>query len=227
AGLQRRTSVELKELCKERSLKVTGSKMDLVSRLTEALAEEVENSEKASTKERGGSVQDTDKSALEISKAEQEFFQLTKEELRMLCTERDLATTGTKVAMAKRLADQQALAESQKFSVSPDRARPSEPQPTSLSPTDRFIQALKSDQIDRDALEDIFNLQMPRPGEIVEGTVTTLMEWGAFVELDGTGWQGLIHVSEVTDDFVDNIEDFVRPGQHLRALVIKSPKDRM
>lgn len=92
---------------------------------------------------------------------------------------------------------------------------------------DKFVEALDKDELDDRSLEEIFNIHMPEPGEVVTGTVTSMMEWGAFVELDDTGWSGLIHVSEISDEFIENIEDYLHPGQRVEAMVIRSPGDRL
>ncbi|CAE7253274.1 eif2a, partial [Symbiodinium pilosum] len=47
--------------------------------------------------------------------------------------------------------------------------------------------AMRSDELDIRTLEEIFNAEMPKPGEIVSGIVTSVVEWGAFVELERTG----------------------------------------
>ncbi len=57
-------------------------------------------------------------------------------------------------------------------------------------------------------------------GEIVEGEVVKLLEFGAIVDLGG-GKSGLAHVSELADGFVKNAEDIVKLGDKIRVKVIK------
>ena len=55
-------------------------------------------------------------------------------------------------------------------------------------------------------------------GEEVEGKVTKLASFGAFVELEG-GIDGLIHISELSDDRVARVKDVVQVGQIVKARV--------
>ena len=55
-------------------------------------------------------------------------------------------------------------------------------------------------------------------GDEVEGKVTKLASFGAFVELDG-GIDGLIHISELSDDRVSRVKDIVQVGQTVKARV--------
>lgn len=55
-------------------------------------------------------------------------------------------------------------------------------------------------------------------GEMVEGKVTKLASFGAFVELEG-GIDGLIHISELSDERVNRVKDVVNVGQVVQARV--------
>ncbi|MDI3316233.1 MAG: S1 RNA-binding domain-containing protein [Bacillota bacterium] len=56
-------------------------------------------------------------------------------------------------------------------------------------------------------------------GSVVEGVVTGVTNFGAFVQLP-TGETGLVHISEVSDEYVENIEDFVKKEDHVRVKVL-------
>ena len=56
-------------------------------------------------------------------------------------------------------------------------------------------------------------------GRIYEGKVTSIKDFGAFVELV-PGKDGLCHVSELSDDFVKNVTDVCRVGDVMRVKVI-------
>ncbi len=58
-----------------------------------------------------------------------------------------------------------------------------------------------------------------REGAIVSGTVTSLREFGAFVDLGGV--EGLIHVSELSHERVANPADVLAVGQRVDAKVVK------
>lgn len=63
-------------------------------------------------------------------------------------------------------------------------------------------------------------------GEIVEGTVVRLLEFGAIVDLGG-GKDGMVHVSELKDGFVKNVEDVLKVGDFVRAKVIKKDNGKL
>jgi polyribonucleotide nucleotidyltransferase len=56
-------------------------------------------------------------------------------------------------------------------------------------------------------------------GDIVEGPVVKTLEFGAIVDLGG-GRDGMIHVSELRDGFVKNVEDVVKVGDLVKAKII-------
>lgn len=56
-------------------------------------------------------------------------------------------------------------------------------------------------------------------GHIVEGKVTGITNFGAFVDL-GDGKTGLVHISEVADAYVENIRDFLNEEQVVKVKVI-------
>jgi transcriptional accessory protein Tex/SPT6 len=63
----------------------------------------------------------------------------------------------------------------------------------------------KRAEIDRDALSNLKN------GDTVDGTITGLAPFGAFVDI-GVGKDGLVHISELSDSRVERPEDAVQVG---------------
>ena len=59
----------------------------------------------------------------------------------------------------------------------------------------------------------------PEVGSILEGKVTSIMKFGAFVSL-GNGRSGLVHISEIANTFVNDVHDFLQEGQEVRVKVI-------
>jgi len=57
------------------------------------------------------------------------------------------------------------------------------------------------------------------PGKIVDAKVIKVLDFGAFVEIE-KGVEGLIHVSEFSEERVEDAKTFVKPGQTLKAEVI-------
>ncbi len=65
-----------------------------------------------------------------------------------------------------------------------------------------------------------------RIGQLIKGKVSKLASFGAFVELE-EGVDGLVHISQISDDHVTKIRDVLQPGQEVEARVIKiDPIDR-
>ena len=56
-------------------------------------------------------------------------------------------------------------------------------------------------------------------GSVLEGKVTGITNFGAFVELDD-GVTGLVHISEVADAYVRDIRDYLEEGQTVKVKVI-------
>lgn len=65
---------------------------------------------------------------------------------------------------------------------------------------------------------------MAQVGEIVEGTVSRLADFGAFVELEG-GETGLVHISEVDRNYVRNIRDHIREGDRVTVKIVAVKED--
>ncbi len=57
-------------------------------------------------------------------------------------------------------------------------------------------------------------------GTIVKGIVTKITAFGAFIELDN-GIEGLVHVTELSDEAFGKVEDIVAAGEEVTAKVIK------
>jgi S1 RNA binding domain protein len=56
-------------------------------------------------------------------------------------------------------------------------------------------------------------------GSVVEGVVTGITNFGAFVELPG-GKVGLIHISEVADVYVRDVKDFLKEKDKVKVKVL-------
>jgi small subunit ribosomal protein S1 len=58
-----------------------------------------------------------------------------------------------------------------------------------------------------------------KPGTVVKGKVTRLMDFGAFVELE-PAVEGLVHVSELSPQRVRRVSDVVKPDQEVQVMVL-------
>lgn len=62
-------------------------------------------------------------------------------------------------------------------------------------------------------------------GDTVEGVITGVIDFGAFVNVDGI--EGLIHISEISWERVENPKDYVKTGDKVKAKIIAIDKDRL
>ena len=62
-------------------------------------------------------------------------------------------------------------------------------------------------------------------GDEVEGVVTGVIDFGAFVNVDGI--EGLIHISEISWERVDNPRNYIKVGETVKAKIIAIDKDRL
>lgn len=56
-------------------------------------------------------------------------------------------------------------------------------------------------------------------GKILKGKITGITNFGAFVELEGGG-SGLVHISEISNEYVKDIKDHVKVGDEVTVKVL-------
>ena len=61
-------------------------------------------------------------------------------------------------------------------------------------------------------------------GDIVKGKVAKIATYGAFIELQND-IDGLVHISQVSEEHVDKLKDVLKVGDTVEARVIKIDKD--
>jgi small subunit ribosomal protein S1 len=64
-----------------------------------------------------------------------------------------------------------------------------------------------------------------RPGDVLEGQVTKVVAFGAFVEIL-PGVEGLVHISELADHHVENPSEVVEPGAALNVKILEIDEER-
>ena len=88
---------------------------------------------------------------------------------------------------------------------------------------DRQRISLGLKQTQEDPWERVLNTY--RVGDELEGTVTKVVTFGAFVEImDGV--EGLVHISELAHHHVDNPREIVEPGQDVRVKILEIDSER-
>lgn len=65
---------------------------------------------------------------------------------------------------------------------------------------------------------------VPVVGQTYEGTVASIMEYGAFVDI-APNVSGLVHVSEISDEYVKDVNKFLKVGDKVTVKVLE--KDKM
>ncbi|MDI9260849.1 30S ribosomal protein S1 [Alicyclobacillus sendaiensis] len=64
-----------------------------------------------------------------------------------------------------------------------------------------------------------------QPGDVVQGVVRRVVDFGAFVELR-PGLEGLVHVSQISNEHVDKPSDVLQPGQEVTVRVLSVDPER-
>ncbi len=61
-------------------------------------------------------------------------------------------------------------------------------------------------------------------GQIVKGKVSKIATFGAFVELED-GVDGLVHISQISDQHIDKVRDALKVGQEVEARIVKIDRE--
>lgn len=73
--------------------------------------------------------------------------------------------------------------------------------------------------------DDVTEIKDLKPGMVLEGVVTNIVAFGAFVDV-GVHHDGLVHVSQLADRFVKDPNEVVRVGQKVRVTVLSVDLER-
>ena len=90
---------------------------------------------------------------------------------------------------------------------------------------DGTIRVLGTDEKAQDEVIHIVELQIngPKVGEVYPSTAVTVKEYGVFVDI-AVGVSGLVHISEIAEERVNDIEDYVQSGDQFDIKVIEVDK---
>ncbi|HAI52398.1 MAG TPA: RNA-binding transcriptional accessory protein, partial [Firmicutes bacterium] len=66
---------------------------------------------------------------------------------------------------------------------------------------------------------DVLSLDDLRAGMVLQGTVQNVVDFGAFVDI-GVGKAGLVHISQLSDDYVRHPTDVVQVGDIVTVRVL-------
>ncbi|NLJ58795.1 MAG: bifunctional 4-hydroxy-3-methylbut-2-enyl diphosphate reductase/30S ribosomal protein S1 [Tissierellia bacterium] len=84
--------------------------------------------------------------------------------------------------------------------------------------TSRAVEKIEKEARDKEVWESI------QEGEIYEGTVKNLQDYGAFVEIDGI--DGLLHINEIAWTRIKHPSDVLKPGDKINVKVKNVDKER-
>lgn len=62
-------------------------------------------------------------------------------------------------------------------------------------------------------------------GDVIEGVITGVVDFGVFVNIEGI--EGLVHISEISWERVNNPSDYVKVGDMIKAKIIAIDKERL
>ena len=73
--------------------------------------------------------------------------------------------------------------------------------------------------------KDIRSIEDLKPGMELNGIVTNITAFGAFVDI-GVHQDGLVHISQMADHYIKDPNEVVRLNQHVRVKVLSVDVDR-
>lgn len=87
---------------------------------------------------------------------------------------------------------------------------------------------LSAKVIEREKAEEEHNhrISMLSPGTVVEGTVESLMPYGAFVNI-GNGLSGLVHISQICTRRIKKPREVLKVGQHVKAKILNTNDNKI
>ena len=77
-------------------------------------------------------------------------------------------------------------------------------------------------------MKGLLEIMQIENGKIYDGTVKSITKYGAFVNISCTENQrimGMVHISEISNNYVNEIRDFVSEGQSVKVKVIAIGED--
>jgi polyribonucleotide nucleotidyltransferase len=87
---------------------------------------------------------------------------------------------------------------------------------------DGTVKILGLDMTKAEACMELIDLQLngPKIGSIYSGEVVTIKEYGAFVDI-AQGISGLLHVSEISDDRVQDVNEYLSEGEKIQVKILE------
>ncbi|XP_061360719.1 rRNA biogenesis protein RRP5 isoform X2 [Gastrolobium bilobum] len=92
--------------------------------------------------------------------------------------------------------------------------------------SNRVEVTLKTSTVSSTSKSEIIDLSKFHVGDVITGTIKRVESFGLFIAIDNTNMVGLCHVSEVSDNHIENIETKYRAGEKVNARILKVDEER-
>ena len=79
--------------------------------------------------------------------------------------------------------------------------------------------------VEKDKMKDIISKY--KIGDKIQVTITKIVDFGAFVKLEDTEADGLVHISEISNRPIDRIENILKEGETKEAKIINIDNDKI
>ncbi|KAK7392757.1 hypothetical protein VNO78_21204 [Psophocarpus tetragonolobus] len=92
--------------------------------------------------------------------------------------------------------------------------------------SNRVEVTLKTSTVPNRPKSDIIDLSKFHVGDIITGRIKRVESFGLFIAIDNSNMVGLCHVSEISDNRIENIEANYRAGERVNARILKVDEER-
>nr|XP_015898902.2 rRNA biogenesis protein RRP5 isoform X1 [Ziziphus jujuba var. spinosa] len=97
----------------------------------------------------------------------------------------------------------------------------------SVEPLSKRVEVtLKTKKATSAPKSEIDNLSSLHVGDVISGRIKRVESYGLFITINNTDLVGLCHISELSDDHIDNIETKYRAGERVAAKILKVDTER-
>ena len=91
---------------------------------------------------------------------------------------------------------------------------------------DKLVLSGKTVAKDKESEERNHRISMLVPGSVVEGTVESIMQYGAFINL-GNGLSGLVHISQICQKRISSSREVLKEGQKVKVKILNTNDNKI
>lgn len=91
---------------------------------------------------------------------------------------------------------------------------------------DKLVLSGKTVAKDKEVEERNHRISMLVPGSVVEGTVESIMQYGAFINL-GNGLSGLVHISQICQKRISSPREVLKEGQKVKVKILNTNDNKI